>query len=179
MSPAAKVRLVFIKRSARTAKGGRRFSFSALAVVGDSSGRVGLGLGKSTEVANAIMKAEESAVAQMVHVSLKAGTIPHEVCGIFCGAKVWLRPASPGTGIIASRTVRTVLECAGVKDVVTKSLGTHNAANVAKATLQALLGLRLQEDVYEGRGLKAERAKRPVILRFPNLGTGKDRQGLN
>src|SRR5260221_13080059 len=110
MTPEAKVRVIFIKRSARAVKGGRRFSFNALVVVGDNKNRVGLGLGKSSEVANAIYKAEHSAITQLVHVSLKAGTIPHEVRGRYCGAHVVLRPASPGTGIIASKTVRGVLE---------------------------------------------------------------------
>ena len=150
-------KVVFINRSAKVVKGGRRFNFSALIVVGDKHGRVGVGLGKAGEVADAIRKGGEMARSQMVGVSLKDATIPHEVFSHYCGAKVLLRPASPGTGIIAGKTVRAVLESAGVKDVLTKSLGSKNAANVVKATLQALLSLRLREDIYQGRGLEIKK----------------------
>ena len=154
-------KVVFINRSAKVVKGGRRFNFSALIVVGDKHGRVGVGLGKAGEVADAIRKGGEMARAQMVGVSLKDATIPHEVFYHYCGAKVLLRPASPGTGIIAGKTVRAVLESAGVKDVLTKSLGSKNAANVVKATLQALLTLRLREDIYRGRGLEVKKVAAP------------------
>jgi small subunit ribosomal protein S5 len=154
-------KVVFINRSAKVVKGGRRFNFSALIVVGDKHGRVGVGLGKAGEVADAIRKGGEMARSEMVEVSLKEGTIPHEVFSQYCGAKVLLRPASAGTGIIAGKTVRAVLESAGVKDVLTKSLGSKNAANVVKATLDALLSLRLRENIYLGRGLEFKKVEAP------------------
>lgn len=155
-------KVVFINRSAKVVKGGRRFNFSALVVVGDKKGRVGVGLGKAGEVADAIRKGGESARGNMVGVSLKEATIPHEVFSHYCGAKVLLRPASPGTGIIAGKTVRAVLESAGVKDILSKSLGSKNAANVVKATLNALLSLRLREDIYKSRGLSIKKVEAPV-----------------
>jgi len=154
-------KVVFINRSSKVVKGGRRFNFSALIVVGDKHGRVGVGLGKAGEVADAIRKGGDLARSQMVGVSLKEATIPHEVFSHYCGAKVLLRPASPGTGIIAGKTVRAVLESAGVKDVLSKSLGSNNAANVVKATLEALLSLRLREDIYKGRGLEIKKVEAP------------------
>jgi small subunit ribosomal protein S5 len=154
-------KVVFINRSAKVVKGGRRFNFSALVVVGDKRGKVGIGLGKAGEVADAIRKGGELARAHMVGVSLKDATIPHEVFSTYDGAKVLLRPASPGTGVIAGKTVRSVLEAAGVKDVLTKSLGSNNAANVVKATLNALLQLRLREDIYRSRGLALPKKEVP------------------
>lgn len=156
-------KVVFINRSAKVVKGGRRFNFSALVVVGDRRGRVGVGLGKAGEVADAIRKGGELARAQMVQVCLRDATIPHEVFSHYCGAKVLLRPASPGTGIIAGKTVRAVLESAGVKDVLSKSLGSKNAANVVKATLEALLSLRLREQIYQGRGLEIKKPVVPIV----------------
>jgi len=156
-------KVVFINRSAKVVKGGRRFNFSALVVAGDKKGKVGVGLGKGSEVADAIKKGGELAKRNMVAVSLKDATIPHEIYCQFDGAKILLRPASPGTGIIAGKTVRSVLESAGIKDILTKSLGSKNAANVVKATLKALLKLRLAEDIYAARGLKYEkRVKTPA-----------------
>ena len=146
-------KVVYINRSAKVVKGGRRFSFSALVVVGDKKGKVGVGLGKAGEVADAIRKGGEVARSNMAPVSLKGVTLPHEVFYEFCGAQILLRPASPGTGVIAGKTVRAVLESAGVKDVLSKSLGSNNAANVVKATLGALHKLRLREDIYKARGL--------------------------
>lgn len=146
-------KVVFINRSAKVVKGGRRFSFSALVVVGDKRGSVGLGLGKAAEVAEAIRKGGEIAKNHMMSVSLKENTIPHEVNFHFCGANVLLRPASPGTGVIAGKTVRAVIESVGIKDVLSKSLGSKNAANVVKATLGALKQLRLRQDIYLSRGI--------------------------
>jgi small subunit ribosomal protein S5 len=155
-------RVIVLKRSAKTTKGGRRFSFGALVVIGDTRGHVGLGWGKSGEVAAAIQKGEAAAVAQKLHVSLRSGRIAHDVQGRYCGATVLLKPAPKGTGIIASKPVRAVLECAGVKDVVSKSLGARNPANVAKATLGALLRLRP----------KAAKPRLPIV-KLSNLGGGK------
>jgi small subunit ribosomal protein S5 len=154
-------KVVYINRSAKVVKGGRRFNFSALVVVGDKRGRVGIALGKAGEVADAIRRGGELARNRMVSVSLKDATIPHEIFSEFDGAKILLRPASPGTGIIAGKTVRAVLESAGVKDILSKSLGSKNAANVVKATLKALLSLRLREDIYKGRGLEIKKVEAP------------------
>ncbi|HEY4414784.1 MAG TPA: 30S ribosomal protein S5 [Verrucomicrobiae bacterium] len=154
-------KVVFINRSSKVVKGGRRFNFSALVVVGDKKGRVGYALGKAAEVADAIRRGGELARNQMLAVSLKDVTIPHEVYSTYGGAKILLRPASPGTGIIAGKTVRAVLESAGVKDILTKSLGSKNAANVVKATLHALLSLRTRETIYTGRGKEIKKVVTP------------------
>jgi small subunit ribosomal protein S5 len=154
-------KVVYINRSAKVVKGGRRFNFSALVVVGDKRGRVGYALGKAGEVADAIRRGGELARNQMLFVSLKDATIPHEVYSRYGGAKILLRPASPGTGIIAGKTVRAVLESAGVKDILSKSLGSSNAANVVKATLKALLSLRTREAIYKDRGLEIKKVETP------------------
>lgn len=146
-------KVIYINRSAKVVKGGRRFSFSALVVVGDRKGRVGLGLGKAGEVAEAIKKGGAVARQSMVGVALASTTIPHEVQANFDGANVLLRPASAGTGVIAGKTVRAVLDAAGVRNVLSKSLGSKNAANVAKATLSALLSLRSREEIFRARGI--------------------------
>jgi small subunit ribosomal protein S5 len=155
-------KVVFINRSAKVVKGGRRFSFSALVVVGDRQGSVGIGLGKAGEVAEAIRKGGEIARNHMVKVFLKEGTIPHEIQTRYCGAHVLLRPASEGTGVIAGKTVRAVLESAGVRNVLSKSLGSKNAANVVKATVSALQALRLREDIYRSRGLAFRLIAKPA-----------------
>lgn len=156
-------KVIFINRNSKVVKGGRRFSFSALIVTGDKRGRVGLGMGKAAEVSEAIRKGGDVSKQQMVSVSLAGTTIPHEVYSTFGGAKVLLRPASPGTGIIAGKTVRAVVESAGVKDILSKSLGSSNAANVAKATLAGLQSLRLREQIAQLRGVEL-RARKEVAV---------------
>src|SRR5215467_9056532 len=145
-------KVVFINRCAKVVKGGRRFSFSALIVAGDHDGSVGVGFGKANEVAEAIRKASEAARKSMEKVSLHENTIPHETIGEFGGGRVLLRPASPGTGVIAGGGVRAVVEAAGIRDVLAKSLGSSNHANVVKATIQALRGLRRRQDILTLRG---------------------------
>ena len=157
-------KVVFINRSAKVVKGGRRFSFSALVVAGDKHGRVGVGLGKAVEVSEAIRKGGDMAKQQMITIALKEATIPHEVLCHYGGAKVLLRPASPGTGLIAGKTVRAVLESAGLKDVLTKSLGSDNPSNVVKATLAGLQQLRLREDIYRDRGLEVKPRPAPIAV---------------
>jgi small subunit ribosomal protein S5 len=148
-------KVIHINRSSKVVKGGRRFSFSALIVMGDKQGRVGMGMGKGAEVSEAIKKGGENARSRITAVSLSSSTIPHEVYSEFGGAKVLLRPASPGTGLICGKTVRAVVESAGVKDVLSKSLGSKNSSNVAKATLNALLSLRTREQILKARGLES------------------------
>src|SRR5437588_5392824 len=157
-TPAAKgdttEKVVFINRCAKVVKGGRRFSFSALIVAGDHDGSVGVGFGKANEVSEAIRKASESAKKSMEKVSLHENTIPHEVVGQFGGGRVLLRPASPGTGVIAGGGVRAVVEAAGIRDVLAKSLGSSNHANVVKATIAALKSLRRKDEIFKVRGIK-------------------------
>ena len=140
-------RVVHISRNSKVVKGGRRFSFGALVVVGDRKGRVGYGLGKAAEVAEAIRKAGEVAKRNLATVTMRGTTLPHEAMGKYSGAQVMIRPASEGTGIIAGGPCRAVLELAGVRDVLAKSLGSNNHLNVTKATLVALGQLRTREEV--------------------------------
>lgn len=147
-------RLVHIRRVAKTVAGGRRFSFSALVVVGDGEGHVGAGLGQGREVPEAIRKAGAIARKNLIRVPLVGSTIPHKMATKFGAAKVLLRPAAPGTGVIAGRAVRAVVEAAGIKDILTKSLGSSNPMNVVRATMLALSQLKEQEEELAKRGLK-------------------------
>jgi len=152
-------KVVHINRCAKVVKGGRRFSFSALVVAGDQNGQVGFGFGKAKEVAEAIRKASDSAKKSLVRVPINGTTIPHDVFGEFGGGKVLLRPASEGTGIVAGGGVRAVLEVAGVKDILAKSMGSSNHGNVVKSTLHALAQLRMRDEVFKRRGkTKVEKA---------------------
>jgi small subunit ribosomal protein S5 len=145
-------KVVFINRCAKVVKGGRRFSFSALIVCGDQKGKVGVGFGKANEVSEAIRKATDASKKRMVKISVKDNTIPHMVIGESGGGRVLLRPASPGTGVIAGGGVRAVIEAVGIRDVLAKSLGSRNHANVVHATIAALTQLRQKEEVFRLRG---------------------------
>jgi small subunit ribosomal protein S5 len=145
-------KLVRLNRVAKVVKGGRRFSFSALVVVGDRKGQVGIGYGKANDVSEAIKKGVERAKKSLVKIQLKGTTIPHEIYGRFKSAKVILKPASPGTGIIAGGPVRAIVEQAGIRDILTKSLGTSNALNIVKATMDGLQRLMDLHHLLEMRG---------------------------
>ena len=150
--------VIAINRSAKVVKGGKNFSFGALVVVGDHNGRVGYGYGKANEVSDAIRKGGEAARRNLVKVPMNGQTLPHEIEVKFGGARVLLRPASAGTGLIAGGAVRAILELAGIKDVLAKSLGASNATNVAKATFKAIEGLTTREMAYARRGIAVKSA---------------------
>ncbi len=152
-------KIVFINRVAKVVKGGRRFSFSALAVVGDGAGKVGFGLGKAKEVPDALRKATEKARRAMIQVPMVGVTIPHEVIGHFGAGKVLLKPAPPGTGVIAGAVVRAIMEAAGIHDVLTKCIGTNNPHNVLRATFDGLQELRDSVHRASLRGVKIGASK--------------------
>ena len=154
-----KEKLVVINRVSKTVKGGRVPHFAAIMIVGDENGHVGYGLGKAAEVPEAIRKGNEDAKKNMITVSLKGTTIPHEVIGEFGAGRVMLKPAAKGTGVIAGGTVRAILDMAGIKDIRTKCLRTNNPTNVVKATFEGLKSLRSVEEVAAMRGISVEQVK--------------------
>jgi small subunit ribosomal protein S5 len=149
--------VIFVNRVSKVVKGGRRFSFSAMVTVGDGKGNVGIGYGKAKDVADAIRKAVTRAKDNIHKIKMKNSTIPHTVIGVHGGAKVILRPASPGTGVIAGGPVRAIIEVSGIQDILTKSLGSNNKLNVVKATMKALLSLRSAREIAKLRGIPVEK----------------------
>jgi small subunit ribosomal protein S5 len=153
-------KLVYVGRTAKVVKGGRRFNFSAIVVVGDGQGHVGYGLGKAAEVVDAVTKATENAKKNIVKIRIQGNTIPHEVVGRYGAAKVMIKPATAGTGVIAAGGVRAILELAGIQDVLTKSLGSSNPHNSVKAAVQGLLELEDVASVAARRGISVDKVLR-------------------
>ena len=149
--------VVFVNRVSKVVKGGRRFGFTAMVVVGDTNGSVGIGYGKAKDVSDAIKKGVTKAKKEMYKIKTRKNTIPHVVTGIHSGAKVFLRPASPGTGVIAGGAVRAIIEAVGIQDILTKSLGSDNNLNIVRATIKALLSLKNAREVAKLRGIPVEK----------------------
>ncbi len=152
-----KENVIFVNRVSKVVKGGRRFSFSAMVSVGDGKGNVGIGYGKAKDVSDAIKKGVTKAKKDMYSIKMRKGTIPHAVTGVYSGAKVFLRPASPGTGVIAGGPVRAIIVAAGIQDILTKSLGSDNNLNIVKATMKALQSLKNPREVAKLRGIPVEK----------------------
>ena len=154
--PEGRTTVIHVARTAKVVKGGKRFGFRALVAVGDGNGKVGVAIGKANQVQFAVSKAEFQARKEMIQFPLLNDTIPHEIMGCFGSAKVWMKPAAPGTGVIAGAAVRLILEAAGVKNILSKSIGSTNSCNLAYATMEALKGLKSKKEVLQARGKYVE-----------------------